>query len=426
MHNLSFIKILFALSCQFLFFYLSADSACSQATGALSYELKGHTGKVNFAAFSSDGKKVVTASDDKTAQLWDAESGEKLQKLEGHTGEVNSAVFSPDGKKIVTASWDHTARIWDTESGKELKKFRGCDNITTYIARTPMVAIGGTEPLKSIRFASFSPDGTQIVVALDLTIRILDTESGEEQKWLYGHSPGVSKSGRAPSYSIGSVAYSSDGKKIVSAGLGDGTVKVWDAVSGKKLHTTSYSLGSVHFVAFSPDDKRIVSSLSDCIFLWDADLKSVLYKFCRYKDRYKDVDFYWFREPVYSATFSPDGRELVVAARDNARIGTTPDGKPIMGGEGMTPRIVDVESGTVLLKLEGHTDQVLYAVFSPDGKKIVTASTDNTARIWDVTCCPYPANVRCPCPRQSIQPEAETGANHLGVSESDEKSNRKD
>jgi len=81
------------------------------------------------SAFSPDGKKIVTASYDETARIWDAESGKELQKLEGHTDRVNSATFSPDGKKIVTASYNETARIWDAESGKELHKLRGTESI---------------------------------------------------------------------------------------------------------------------------------------------------------------------------------------------------------------------------------------------------------------------------------------------------------
>ena len=80
--------------------------------------LAGHTGSVVSAAFSPDGTRVVTASDDGTARIWDAASGEELTPLRGHSGWVVSAAFSPDGTRVVTASYDGTARIWDAASGQ--------------------------------------------------------------------------------------------------------------------------------------------------------------------------------------------------------------------------------------------------------------------------------------------------------------------
>jgi WD40 repeat protein len=72
---------------------------------------------VGQAAFSPDGRSVVTASWDKTARLWDATSGELRAILTGHQNRVGRAAFSPDGRSVVTASWDKTARLWDAASG---------------------------------------------------------------------------------------------------------------------------------------------------------------------------------------------------------------------------------------------------------------------------------------------------------------------
>jgi WD40 repeat protein len=67
----------------------------------------------NSAAFSPDGTRIVTASDNKTARIWDAASAKEIAALRGHGKALNFAAFSPDGTRIVTASWDETARIWD-------------------------------------------------------------------------------------------------------------------------------------------------------------------------------------------------------------------------------------------------------------------------------------------------------------------------
>jgi WD40 repeat protein len=72
---------------------------------------------VSSAAFSPDGKRIVTASDDKTVRLWDAGTGKQIDEpLTGHMGHVSSAAFSPDGKRIVTASDDKTVRLWETSA----------------------------------------------------------------------------------------------------------------------------------------------------------------------------------------------------------------------------------------------------------------------------------------------------------------------
>jgi WD40 repeat protein len=70
--------------------------------------------------FSPDGSRVITASGDKTAKIWDARNGAELLTLKGHTHYVHSASFSSDGSRIITASGDKTAKIWDAKTGAEL------------------------------------------------------------------------------------------------------------------------------------------------------------------------------------------------------------------------------------------------------------------------------------------------------------------
>ena len=104
--------------------------------------LKGHEDNVNSAAYSADGQRIVTASEDKTAKVWDTETGQELMTLKGHGGHVYSAAYSADGQSIVTASYDKTAKVWNAQTGKELMTLTGLDD--------------------QVMSATYSPDGKRI------------------------------------------------------------------------------------------------------------------------------------------------------------------------------------------------------------------------------------------------------------------------
>ena len=109
---------------------------------------KGHNDAVRSAVYSPDGERIVTASLDKIAKVWDAKTGTELLTLTGHKGTVWSASYSPDGERIVTACIDdQTAKVWDAQTGTELLTLTGPDN---YVVSS-----------------AYSPDGQRIVTASD-------------------------------------------------------------------------------------------------------------------------------------------------------------------------------------------------------------------------------------------------------------------
>ena len=79
--------------------------------------LKGHTDPVTSVAFSPDGKRIVSGSDDKTVKVWDAHTGQEIRTLKGHTNWVLSVAFSADGKRIASGSADQTVKVWDAATG---------------------------------------------------------------------------------------------------------------------------------------------------------------------------------------------------------------------------------------------------------------------------------------------------------------------
>ena len=80
----------------------------------------GHEGYVNSVSISADGKRLASGSNDKTARLWDTETGKEIQRFVGHEGSVRSVSLSADGKRLAYSSGDKTVRLWDTETGRLL------------------------------------------------------------------------------------------------------------------------------------------------------------------------------------------------------------------------------------------------------------------------------------------------------------------
>ncbi len=288
------------------------------------FVLRGHTSTVGSAAFSPDGRRIVTASWDDTIRIWDAVTGQQLLQLGAGGVEAASACFSPDGKRIVAALWDSTAHAWDATTGQQLMQFDG-----------------HTEGLNDIAFSS---DGTRVVTsASDNTARIWNAATGQELMQLSGHTDNVR-----------TAAFSPDGARIVTAS-NDKTARIWGAGTGRQLVLLSGHTDQVNSAAFSPDGQHVLTTSDDgTARIWDAATGRQL------------MTLNAHTKQVTSAAFSPDGLRIATASWDKFI------------------RIWDSSTGQLLNVLGGHTGPVKSVAFSPDGKQIVTGSDDGTARIWDL------------------------------------------
>jgi len=310
------------------------------------------------------------------------------------TTEWDCTRFSPDGKRLATASQD--PKVWDVETGEEILTLRGHTLLVFGVAFSPdgkWLASASADKTVKVWDAStrqeertlrhrggvvsvcFSPDGKQLVTAagggqLGRTgeVKVWNADTGQVIRTLKGHT-GI----------ITSVCFSRDGKRLAGGGTGSptiqkiepgevkmqlsGEVKVWDAETGRETRTFPGHTSFVSSVCFSPDGKRLASA-SDGVALFNPGKPGEV----------KVWDVETGREVlslkghtawhVWSVCFSPDGKRLVTASSES--------GKP------REVKVWDAETGREVYTLEGHAACVC---FSPDGKRLVTASSD--LKVWD-------------------------------------------
>ncbi|MDN3027551.1 XRE family transcriptional regulator [Streptomyces sp. S.PB5] len=351
--------------------------------------LTGHTDNVNAVAYRSDGRVMVTGSNDNTARLWsvtDPHRPRTLAGLAGHTEKVRHAAFSPDGRILATASWDDTARLWDTIDPAR-----------------PRLAAVLRGHIRDVNAVAFSPDGDTLATAsTDGTVRLWDLTDPRRPR-TRDTLPGRKDAKRA----VVSVAFSPDGRTLATA-VFDNTVRLWSldhsSAPARAVATLKGHTAALNWVAFSPDGRTLASASWDrTVRLWDVTTPEHPARLATLAGH---------TDGVRSVAISPDGRSLASAsldqtvrvwdigdprhpARQSVLTGHTdaavfvafsPDGRGLASaGDDQTARLWDLP----LLSAVGHTDTVCAVVFTPDGHTLATAG-DRTVRLWGVTDPPRP------------------------------------
>ena len=328
-------------------------------TGKKVLSVKGITGQVRDVAFSPDGQQLASAGE--SLKVWDANTGDQLLTLKGHSSFVSSVDFSPDGQRIASAGWfDGTVKVWDATSDQSSFMLKGSNNVA-FSADGNRLASGTrfwdlttleeVSRLEDLRILAFGPRGERLAVAApNNSLRVWDAVSNKKVVRFDGHTKPVR-----------SVAFSPDGQRLVSASSDrgqptnqSGEVKVWDTTSGQEVFTLKGPTKAQSIcVAFSPDSHRIALGSGDgTVRLWDAATGEELITLSH------DISY------VTSVAFSPNGQRLASS------------------GSGDTVKVWDTTTGQESLTLRGHSSSVSGVAFSPDGERLASVS-GKTVRVWD-------------------------------------------
>jgi WD40 repeat protein len=410
-------------------------------------QLVGHSAGVNQVAWSPDGNLIASGGKDGSVWFWNGTTGEKLSSLQMATASsssqasdlvVWSITWSLDGGSIATGTGDVYIRVWDVESGENTIELKGHDQYVTFIAWSPLeerlvsasadgkariwnIARDNTVlslPYKGYTMAEWSPDGEQIAVGTDADMDkkseglvaiwdfksrqpLFETQAGKDENWGWG--PIVySHDGRYllartmltwPDITDANKLYMFDGQtgevvreflagketvllvpgvspdgQWVAEGDYEGTIYFWDMGSTELVRTMN-CLSWGHVVRWSPDGSKIAILCFDnkenvsAIQVLDAGTYKLLIT----------IESDMVVDPLQWISWSPDSTRIAVAG-GNDESGTVVN--PIY--------IFDASSGEKLLKIVKHTGMVSAAHWSPDGKRLVSGSTDDTTRVWDV------------------------------------------
>jgi WD40 repeat protein len=373
----------------------------------LLWEGQRHSRSVIAGCFTPDGKRLLTASSDRTVAQWETETGKELIPLAlGHPAAVTALALSADGHRALTACEDGRVRLWDADTAKQLGEFNMPRETITSVAFSPdgaaavttstvngeqkagaaaeaisairqwdlktfkqMPGQGGAEaPLHQFRETSalawqtiYSPSGASLLTVIGNEVRLLATKTGQESMAFI------------PQGAVASARFSPDSRRVVTSSW-DNTARIWNIAGPRAEVKLVGHAGYVNDAVFSPGDGRYVATAGrdNEAILWNAADGKLLARFNGEEGHHG---------PVTSVAFDATSQHLITASQDR------------------TAKIWDVKTHKVLVTLGGtvtlggkdiasahvrpHTQAILRAEFSPDGTRVLTAGEDNRAILWD-------------------------------------------
>jgi WD40 repeat protein/serine/threonine protein kinase len=322
------------------------------------------SGRMWSAVFAPDGKRVLT-TDDKGARMWDASSSQLLFTM-SHGDIVYAAVFSPDGSRIITAGADGTVRIWNAATGAPVRvltwprsgagqlhyykvamssHFVAAIEVTgktvhVWDSETGMQIAELENDAPGVKLLAFSADGHLIATSGGDEVRVFDTSTWRRVSTI-----------AAPR--VRSLVFAPTGSRL-AVGTYDGVASIWELPGGVRVRSLRDAGASVDAVAFSRDGVLVAAGSRDGTEqVWDAASGGLRAQFNSHHDK------------IYAIEFSVSG-DLILSA-----------------GAGGAVVVSNVTTGMPVARLEGPKGLIFAAHFDSESRRVVGASFDGTARVWD-------------------------------------------
>lgn len=326
--------------------------------------------QVNCCSWSPDGR-LIAAGVGNAIRIIEVESGKEIRKISDpeNRSSISCCAWSPDSNQLVSGNEDETLTLWNVTSGG--------------------MEVSFSKHGRNVRCCAWSPADCQVVSGSeDRTLKIWELATGKNAVTLEGHADQVN-----------CCAYSPDGKWILS-GSSDRMLRIWDAKSGNPSSNLAVHRHYVEDCSFSPDGRKVVSaSIDKSAKLWDTQSGTVITSL--------DGQGEGFRKTAWSS----DGEILILKKEKSIEIRNTNSWKEIARYQNMgcsdivccspdyrrvlSPcsnnlqtsvniEIIDPKQGRIIAVLAGHKLSILCCSISPDGKHVISGSSDNTLRLWDL------------------------------------------
>jgi WD40 repeat protein len=408
-------------------------------SGELRALLKAHADVVESLAFSPDSQQLISGGGDSMAVIWDVETGRPLRLLSGHMHDIYAVGFTPDGERAVTGSYDTALRLWRVKDGALIARLKGHQGKVQSIAISPAngeiasgdwngeIRLWDGQTGSSLRTLAsqgnvvgllrFSPDGTRLLSGAgegaDKSVHVWDTATGAEKVRYTEHDNVVIAADISP-----------DGRWAATGGGNTFPIHIWNLATGERATSGTNGrplllegTGQRPWAAgFSADGRRIgwgntwtrespfnrgpiefqlTLPLADQTTLGRPEPATDGASFVRSREHCDT----WHLSHKPGGTYGDQAAVLVIAkdgtppveivrdARNGIRHSSytfTPDGTVVISGGANGHLTAYSLDGKVLANFIGHESVVWAVTPSPDGRLLISASADQTVRLWQL------------------------------------------